>query len=140
MNFRSPYQKLAGVMYLARFIDKARFNLKVGLPRDYAIAFCSPHGVDGHFLEHFGLGKKDFLEIVSQCDSDDGVVEWFQNQPSVCHATLESWNKLAPNLGKPGYPMNRIFRITLKRLGWDKGGLLSEEDGVFEGIVKDEGL
>jgi hypothetical protein len=58
MQLRRPSDRLAGVCWLPRFVDKARKFLDGTLPQEYALRLGDAQAVDGVFLRHFGLAKQ----------------------------------------------------------------------------------
>jgi hypothetical protein len=73
------------------------------------MAFCSPHGIDGIFLAHFGLTAEEARSAINRTGTDEEVSLWFRAQPAVTPETVRCWNGLAPNLGRPGFPGERGF-------------------------------
>jgi len=106
---RRPQEALGGCIWLPRFIDKCRLHFSNSLPPDYEIAFCSSHGIDGIFLAHFGITPDDTKAAIRAASTDSEVARWFRSQPGVIPDTIQSWNDLAPNIGKPGQPGERGF-------------------------------
>jgi hypothetical protein len=109
ITLRRPHDSLAGCLWLPRFIDKCRLHLAGTLPSDYQIAFCHPLGIDGIFLNHFGLAAADAQSAIHATNTDEEVVKWFCSQPGVTAEEIQHWNKIAPALGKPGHPGERGF-------------------------------
>ena len=109
MKIPSPRETLAGCIWLPRILAKAR-QLKSGdLPPDYEKRFCHPGGVDGQFLGCFGLTREDMLTAANL--SDDEVVAWFQSRNSP--ERIAEWNRIAVNLGRPGFPMAERLPLAL---------------------------
>ena len=113
MNIRAPLQTLSGCIWLARLTDKARLMSQGNLPPDYLRMLGHPRGIDGHFLRHFGLDKDATLEAVQLDDSS--VERWFRLQPGVTETSIQTWNKLAPNLGRRGWPGQEAFVFVCRR-------------------------
>jgi hypothetical protein len=134
---RSPYdQSVADTFHWARFIDKVRQHLVGTLPNEYAKVLGHSHGVDGQFLDHFGLT----IELVTKAvdgKTDTELAEWLERTMDNYAVKRNSWNELAPNLGKPGFPMDRIVKIAVKRIY--KEVIWSPELSVFDIIDIDEG-
>lgn len=107
ITLRRPQEALAGCIWLPRVIDKCRLHFSGILPPDYEIAFCNPHGIDGIFLAHFGITSADMQTAIRTASTDAEVARWFCTQPGVRPETIQSWNDLAPNIGKPGQPGER---------------------------------
>ncbi|GJL65688.1 MAG: hypothetical protein NPIRA05_06590 [Nitrospirales bacterium] len=134
---RKPTDQLVGCCWLPRFIDKGRLGISGTLPFFYRIAFCRPMGLDGHFLRHFHLQKKDFLQAVQGSGStDDGVCQWFLVQPKVTSARIAEWNRYAPRLGEPGYPGYWTFHL-LKWMLYPKA-VVRPVNSLFDAIIQDE--
>jgi acyl-coenzyme A thioesterase PaaI-like protein len=125
-------------MWLPRFIDKARHHLAGTLEAGYQRAFCSPAGADGVFLSHFKLGKGEILEAIQREGSDEAIARWFLRRPDSSEGRIAAWNELAPNIGKPGYPLNRTFALGLKSLY--AGCSDPRVDSGFTAIAWDEGF
>lgn len=104
ITLRRPCEALAGCIWLPRFIDKCSLHFAGTLPPDYLIAFCSPHGIDGIFLDHFDITPADVQSIIRAARTDEEVARWFCAQPGVTPDKIQLWNELAPNIGKPGHP------------------------------------
>jgi hypothetical protein len=108
---RRPLDRLAGCVWLARFADKTRLYLDGRLEVGYAGLFCHPRGVDGFFLEHFGLSKTDWLSMVHAVDGDDAkVARWFLNRETVTPGAIAYWNEAAPALGRDGHAGEATLR------------------------------
>ncbi len=116
ITLRRPREVLAGCIWLPRFIDKCRLHFAGTLPADYHIAFCSPHGIDGIFLDHFGVAPADAQSAIHAARTDEEVMQWFCAQPGVTLESIHQWNDLAPNIGKPGHPGERGFAWARRHL------------------------
>jgi hypothetical protein len=106
-----PRDKLAGCVWLARIVAKARLLRSGRLPPDYTSRFGHPGGVDGQFLAFFGLSKEQIVEAASR--NDEEVVQWFTRFPAANEKRIEEWNHLAHNLGRPGFPMTDRLPVAL---------------------------
>ena len=137
MTLRSPAARLADVCWLPRFIDKARAHLDGTLPPAYARRFGDSKGMDGAFLRFFGLTKEAFVEAVRAANgSDIRVAKWFYGQPGVTDKTVEEWNAIAPEFGRPGQPGYEVFQWALQNIY--KGAPYSGHESIFEVIEADE--
>jgi gluconokinase len=136
---RRPTQKLAGCLWLARLVDKARLHRRGALPADYQQPFCHPLATDGAFLAHFGLAKEDVLAAIADAGDDDAkIAAWFVGRPEASAERIAAWNALAPNLGREGYPLRRGFLWASRK--WYQGAVPDPRvDSVFTGIAFDEG-
>jgi hypothetical protein len=108
---------IANACWLARFVDKIRCFLNGSLSKDYAIGFCHPKGIDGIFLDFFGLSKDELIEAVRVSGEDDSkIAVWFSSQEGIVKPKIDEWNQLAFNLGKPGFPAHEVMRWGLKNI------------------------
>lgn len=103
-------------MWLPRFIDKARHYFASTLHADYQRAFCSPLGIDGVFFAHFALKKEEILEAIQREKSDEAIAAWFVARSDSNEEKIRTWNELAPNIGKEGFPGFRTFRWGMKHI------------------------
>jgi len=106
-----PVDKLAGCLWLARIIFKARQFAAGQLPEEFAHRFCHPTGVDGHFLAFFHLTREDILAVCGR--EDAAVAEWFLSSAERSERIAE-WNHIAVNLGRPGFPMEERLIVALQ--------------------------
>ena len=134
---RLPKEKLGGVCWLARFVDKARAFAAGTLPEEYLARFCDPRGMDGGFLSFFQLDKENTLAaIVESAGDDDRLAEWFRRQPSVTAEKIERWNCVAPDFGRRGHPGFRTFQWAMKHVY--PHAPYSGVESLFEVIETDE--
>jgi len=139
MNLRRPTEPLAGCVWLPRLIDKARHAEAGTLHPDFVTPFCHPLATDGAFLAHFELSKEEFLGALRATEgTDEAMARWFTARPKSNPERIAAWNKLAPEIGKPGFPMHRGFQWMLKRL---YGGTPPDPrvNSAFTAIAYDEG-
>ncbi len=123
-----------GCCWLPRFADKTRQLLAGQLPLAYRLAFGSPLGIDGYFLKHFGLVRRDFIRAVRSAPDDAALATWFLACPAVTSHAIEAWNEFAPKLGARGQPGHFIFQIVKPFLYAKTKGTGS----IFEAIARDE--
>jgi uncharacterized protein DUF5069 len=122
-------------MWLPRIIAKARLIESGGLPAEYAARFCHPTGVDAQFLRFFELQKEDIF--TASRGTDEQIVSWFDNLTVAQPSRISEWNELAPNLGRPGFPMADRLPIALATTYQHLDP--SKFSSVFEVIEADEG-
>jgi hypothetical protein len=122
-------------MWLPRIIAKARLIESGALPAEYAARFCHPTGVDAQFLRFFELQKEDIIR--ASRGTDEQVVSWFGNLTAARPTLISQWNDLAPNLGRPGFPMAERLPIALATTYNHLDP--SQFGSVFEVIEADEG-
>lgn len=113
---RGPRETLAGCVWLARLTDKIRLHHAGKLPADFAPFLGHPRGVDGHFLRHFGLTLDSTVEAIIAARDDSEVERWFLSHPNAFQIEIESWNTIAPNLGRSAFPMTTELQYVISRV------------------------
>lgn len=140
MQLRRPTDRLAGCVWFARLVDKARHHLAGSLAHDFVRPFCHPLATDGVFLDHFGIKKIEFLGVVADSNgSDEFVAEWFRRRAQLTPEKVDGWNEMAPNIGKEGFPVRRGFLWVLKEY-YGGGAPDPRVDSAFTAIAYDEGF
>ena len=87
---RSPREKLAGYVHLARMVDKCRAVL-AGTQGDYIY----PCPMDQRLLDFVGLMADPFTEAVRTNPSDQMVARWFANAAKPhTQAEIDEWNEM----------------------------------------------
>ncbi|WP_338284998.1 DUF5069 domain-containing protein [Luteolibacter sp. LG18] len=132
MKLPSPYDTLAGCLWLPRILAKARLFRSGGLPAEYEPRFCHPVGVDGEFLKAFGLTKDEIVSAAA--GTDEEAAAWFGGRLAM--ERIEAWNHVARNLGRPGFPLEERLPIGKATVyaHLDTTGI----ETVFEVLVLDE--
>lgn len=135
---RRPIDKLAGCTWLARLTDKIRLHLAGELDPSFHMPFCNPHATDGIFFAHFDLTKDDIIAAVQSSNGDDDkVASWFLGRSANVSEKIAAWNQIAPQIGRPGFPGERILAFAKKKIY--KGPDDPRLDSVFLLIAADEG-
>jgi hypothetical protein len=62
-------------------------------------------------MSHFGLSREDVLSAAALSDED--AAKWFLSHVPDCARRIMEWNRIALNLGRPGYPLAEHFRVAL---------------------------
>ena len=130
---------LAGIVWLPRFVDKARHHLAGSLHPDFSRPFCHPLATDGVFLAHFEIDRNEILWVIADSrGGDEPIGGWFMQRPQCSTERVREWNSLAPNIGKEGYPVRRGFLWVLRHY---YGGVAPDPrvDSAFTAIAYDEG-
>ena len=68
---RSPYDKLGGIVFLPRSIDKGRAELAGTLGE-----YVARHGRSGRLFKFLGISAKDFIEALRDRPTDEDVWAW----------------------------------------------------------------
>jgi hypothetical protein len=85
---RSPREKLAGYVHLARMIDKCRAVL-AGTPGEYIY----PCPLDKRLLDFAGVAPEQFTAAV-RATTDQAVADWFRKAAKPhSPAEIEQWNE-----------------------------------------------
>ncbi len=103
MTLPPPHKRMASCVWLPRIIAKARLLQADMLPDDYMLRFCAATGVDGQFLNFFGISRQDILAIAPHTNTK--VLAWFKALPTAKLSRIKKWNQHAESLGRPGMPM-----------------------------------
>jgi hypothetical protein len=75
---RSPYERLGGLLMLARTIDKLRATLPGGNLGAYRV-----RGFSGQLLDKLGVHEDDLRAVVSLASDEDEVVAWVRKHSDV---------------------------------------------------------
>ena len=127
---------LAGCVWLARFLAKARLLSADQLPPDYVERFGHPDGVDGNFFRFFSLGHEQLMDVIRREPSDETFAGWFAALPGNDDARIAAWNDFAEKLGQPGYPMaDRLQQVLPGMAGRPD---VSKIHSIFDLITADE--
>jgi hypothetical protein len=109
---RSGREKLGGIMFLARAIDKMRAHV-AGTVGEYN----SHRGMSSRVFDLFGVTAEQFEEAVRVNPSDEGVLAWLQQhgrKPS--QSEIDQFNATLQDLA-PNEEMQPRFRAALERMG-----------------------
>jgi hypothetical protein len=134
MKLPTPHNQLGGCLWLPRIMAKARLLQAGRLPDEYSTRFCAPNGVDGHFTTFFSLTREDVLDAALL--GEDEVLPWFMALPIVNPASIQEWNHIAENLGRPGYAMDD--RLPLAKTTTYADLDTSQVETIFQLIELDE--
>lgn len=98
---RSPYTKIAGLVWFGRMLDKIRVAQAGQLPPDYEK--LRGKGLDGAFLKILQVDYAAIEERVRQGGSDEDILNWcFSRRPG----------------GAPGEDELRMWNHYLSKMGW----------------------
>ena len=116
--FKSPYEKLDGIVYLPRMLDKIRLHAKGQLPEEY-IPYLGV-GFDGRCVRFLGVDYQQVKEQVLNGSSDDEVVEWCKQ-----HGTERTdydkfvWNEFMTKRGwRDTQPSENDFQEYKEKFGY----------------------
>ena len=90
-NLRSPYEKVGGIVYFGRMLDKIRLNDTQHLPVDYHPNLGA--GFDLRCVKLLGVQYKALVARTRLGGSDDEILAWCQAQSSpLTEEQIEVWN------------------------------------------------
>ena len=95
---RSPREKMAGWLYLPRFVDKIRLSEAGKLDADYLPNFLHK-GFDAKWLETAGLEAEEFVAVVKGTLTDGEVTDWIRENVEADESTKELFNDAVGNYG-----------------------------------------
>ena len=109
---RSPKDKLGGISWLPRMIDKARASAD-GTAGDYHYNCV----MDARLLKFLGVAPEVMLEAIKNAKDDNGVMEWIKAQTSPrSSAAVEEFNTMMAELSPTSPEMIKRFEATRDRL------------------------
>ena len=73
-GLRSPFIKVAGLVYFARMLDKIRLHAKGELPEDYQANLGK--GFDANCLQFLRVDYNDLLDRVTEGGTDEEILQW----------------------------------------------------------------
>lgn len=136
MVIRRPQEHIAGCCWLPRYADKVRLCLVGQLPFLYRVALNSSLGMDGYFLRHFKLSRREVVRAIARAKDDGALARWFLERPGVTQQRIADWNTLAPRLGATGQP-GFMTRHLVKWVLYPRS-TKRPVNSLFEAIEQDE--
>ena len=134
LGLRSPWEKVGGLVYFGRMLDKIRSHAKGELPPDYQANLGK--GFDGSCVRLLQVDYDQLVERATQGGTDDEILRWcfsMGRQPS--EDEIYVWNEF---MRKRGW--NDEVSETLERRKKEAGmAARSEIETMFAFIDADEG-
>lgn len=133
-RLRSPYEKISGILYLGRMLDKIRLHAKGELPPDYHSNLGI--GFDGRCCSFLWIEYTALVQRVKVGGTDAEILEWcFQQGRQPSPEETEIWCEF---LRKRGW--NDDGSLTLqRRIAEFKSGPRPDIQTFFDYIDLDEG-
>src|SRR6187402_516431 len=98
--FRSPCERVGGLVHFGRMLDKIRLHLRGELPEEYRQDFGLSVGLDGTLCGVLGIEHADLIERVSAGGTDEEILEWCYTRGTRLNAVQKRvWNEYARKLG-----------------------------------------
>ncbi len=130
---RSPRDKVGGLVYFGRMIDKIRLHLVGELHDDYRENFGSNDALDGVLALFLNLEHGAIVQRTAEGGADEEILEWcFTHGHRPNKMQVHVWNAFAEKLGWRDPAARTVARVN-ERLGL--GGRLAT---IFECIDADE--
>jgi hypothetical protein len=97
---RSPREKVGGLYYFGRMIDKIRLHLRGELPEEYKPNFGVARALDGLLSQFLNLTHTQIVARVSEGGTDAEILEWcFANGLRPNETQIRVWNSFAEKIG-----------------------------------------
>ena len=98
LSLRSPREKVGGLVYFGRMLDKIRLHLRSELPDDYKENFGV--ALDGRLSQFLCLNHRQISERAARGGSDEEILEWCCEEGLRPNETqIRVWNAYAEKLG-----------------------------------------
>ncbi|MFL6590622.1 MAG: DUF5069 domain-containing protein [Chthoniobacterales bacterium] len=131
---RSPYDKLGGLVYFGRMLDKIRVHAKGELPEDYQPNLGK--GFDAKCCAFLHLDYAALTRRVKEGASDDEMVEWaFQNGRRPNEDEITMWNEFMRKFAWHDHASEILARRKREAGMTDR----AEIETMFQFIDADEG-
>jgi Domain of unknown function (DUF5069) len=131
---RSPTEKVGGLVYFGRMLDKIRAYARGELLADYVEKLGN--GFDGRCVRFLGIGYEDLVARVKEGGTDEEILQWaFERGRKPSEEDMENWNEFMRKCG-----WNDVLTPTLDRRK-KESGLQDRGDieTMFQYIDADEG-
>ena len=133
-GLRSPHDKIGGIVYFARMLDKIRLHAQGKLPADYRDNLGS--GLDDRCVKLLHVNYAGLVERVKQGGSDDEILTWcFQTGRKPSDEEIEIWNDFMRKRGWRDVGSKRLAE-RLKESGFERR---TDIETFFDFIDADEG-
>lgn len=97
-GLRSPYDKVASLVYVGRMFDKIRLHARGELPADYHEALGS--GLDYRACNFLGIDYADLKQQVLTGNDDETVLDWcFEHGTDRSEHDCKVWSLFLAKLG-----------------------------------------
>ena len=121
---RSPREKMAGWVYLPRFIDKIRLFEAGELHEDYQPNYLHK-GFDSKWLETAGLEPDEFVEVVKNSPTDGQICDWVRENVEADESAKELFNDAVLNYGADELNTELRDRLMMRK---DEAGMGGRDD------------
>jgi len=96
---RSPTEKVGGLVYFGRMLDKIRAHARGELPADWVPNLGK--GFDGRCIRFLGVEYQDVVDrVLTDSGNDDEVLQWaFERGRKPSDEQIEIWNEFMRKCG-----------------------------------------
>ena len=95
---RSPAEKIGGLVYFGRMLDKIRAHAKGELPAEYVEKLGS--GFDGRCVRFLGIRYEDLVARLKEGGTDEEIFQWaFERGRKPSEEDVENWNEFMRKCG-----------------------------------------
>ena len=95
---RSPAEKVGGLVYFGRMLDKIRAHARGELPPEYVEKLGD--GFDGRCVRFLGLKYEDVVARVKEGGTDEEIWQWaLENGRETSAEDKENWNEFLRKCG-----------------------------------------
>ena len=133
-GLRSPYDKVGGIYYVGRMLDKIRLHAAGKLPEDYQPNLGT--GFDGRAISFLQVDYPSLVERVKQGGTDTEILEWcFETGRHPTDEQIEIWNEFMRKRGWNDEGTPAVIRRLKEINSADRTDILTS----FDFIDLDEG-
>lgn len=134
LDIRSPAEKVGGLLYFGRMLDKIRVHEKGGLPADYQPNLGK--GFDENCVEFLGVEYRAVVGEVKRGLDDEELLQWcFANGVARSPTEIYIWNEF---MRKRGWN-DEVTPTLERRKGEAALNDRSDIETMFQFIDADEG-
>ena len=95
---RSPAEKVGGLVYFGRMLDKIRAHARGELPPEYIEKLGD--GFDGRCVRFLGLKYEDVVARVKEGGTDEEIWQWARERGrALTEEDMENWNEFLRKCG-----------------------------------------
>jgi uncharacterized protein DUF5069 len=97
---KSPKEKVGGMIYLPRMLDKIRLRAKGELDEEYHANMGKPRSADGACLNFLRVNYDELHKRVLEGGSDEEILEWcYEKGRHLNEGDLLVWNEFMTKFG-----------------------------------------